>query len=202
MRSAFLLLVGSLAVAQTPQSRPDSASRKPLPLAAGRKINVSTTKGSWISLDVSPDGKTIVFDLLGDLYTVPIEGGKATPLTTGMAMDNQPRFSPDGKRVAYISDRSGSDNVWIISLDKKDTTQLTKSPSTGNTLYISPEWTPDGKYVVASRTAQGSASKLWIYHVDGGTGAALAREPAPMKMTSPSVSPNGRYIWYATRTGD
>ena len=119
-----------------------------------------------------------------------------------MAMDNQPRFSPDGKRVTFVSDKSGSDNVWTLTLDRKDTTQVTKSPSSGNILYISPEWTPDGKYIVASRNAFGSASKLWIYHVDGGTGAALVREPIPMKMTSPSVSSNGRYIWYAGRTGD
>ena len=207
MRSAlFLLLAAGVAGAQGPSAmgagRGDSASRKPLPLAAARTISFTTSKGSWMSLDVSPDGKTIVFDMLGDLYTLPIEGGKATPLTTGMAMDNMPRFSPDGKKVAYVSDRSGADNVWIISLDRQDTTQLTKSGNNANTLYISPEWTPDGKYIVASRTAPQTASKLWIYHVDGGMGQALVREPAPMKMTSPSVSSNGRFIWYATRTGD
>ncbi|HMC56429.1 MAG TPA: amidohydrolase family protein [Gemmatimonadaceae bacterium] len=205
MRYAPLLLLAaaSVAGAQGPgASRSDSSAKKPLPLSAGRKITFTTTKGSWMSLDVSPDGRTIVFDMLGDLYTLPIEGGKASPLMTGMAMDNQPRFSPDGKKIAYISDRSGSDNVWIVSVDAKDTTQLTKSPASGNTLYISPEWTPDGKYVVASRNAAGSASKLWLYHVDGGTGVVLGQQPGPVKMTSPTVSRDGRYIWYSTRTGD
>jgi Tol biopolymer transport system component len=203
MRSALLLaLTAAMAGAQAPSARPDSASRKPLPLTASRKVSFTTSKASWMSLDVSPDGKTIVFDMLGDLYTVPIAGGKATAFTTGMSMDNMPRFSPDGKRVAYVSDRSGADNVWIVSLDRKDTTQLTKSGNNANILYISPEWTPDGKYVVASRTAPQSASKLWIYHFDGGTGQPLVREPMPLKMTSPSVSANGRYIWYASRTGD
>ena len=204
MRSAPLLLVLAAVSlhAQAPAPFRDSSAKKPLPLSVGRKVSFTTTKGSWMSLDVSPDGKTIVFDMLGDLYTLPIEGGKATPLLTGMAMENQPRFSPDGRKVAFISDRSGSDNVWLLSLDGRDTTQLTKSPATANTLYISPEWTPDGKYVIASRTAPQSASKLWIYHVDGGTGVALTREPNPVKMTSPTVSRDGRYIWYATRTGD
>src|SRR3954466_6058868 len=140
MRSAplFLVLAIGVAGAQSPTIfRPDSSSKKPLPLSTGRTVSFTTTKGSWMSLDVSPDGRTIVFDMLGDLYTLPVDGGKATPLMTGMAMDNQPRFSPDGKKIAYISDRSGSDNVWIVSVDGKDTTQLTKSPASGNTLYIS-----------------------------------------------------------------
>src|SRR5687767_16163 len=99
-----------------------------------------------------------------------------------MAMANMPRFSPDGNRVAYVSGRSGAGNVWIITLDAKDTVQLTKSPNTTNILYISPEWTPDGKYVVASRTATATASKLWIYNVDGGSGQALAAtQPGPLK---------------------
>src|SRR5688500_1880713 len=120
------------AAAQTP-GRPaagrDTARQKDLPLPAARNASFAATKGSWISLDVSPNGQTIVFDLMGDLYTMPIAGGRATRLTSGMAYDVQPRFSPDGKRVVFVSDRSGGDNVWIISLDGKDTMQVTK----GNT---------------------------------------------------------------------
>ena len=71
----------------------------PLSLPAARNATFTATEGTWISLDVSPDGQTIVFDLLGDLYTMPIEGGTATPLLTGMAFDVQPRFSPDGERL-------------------------------------------------------------------------------------------------------
>src|SRR5439155_16383287 len=130
----------------------------------------------WISLDVSPDGQTIVFDLLGDLYTMPLAGGKATALTTGIAYDAQPRFSPDGKRVVFVSDRSGGDNLWVMSVDKKDTVQLTKG---NDNLYVSPVWTPDGQYIVASKSGGlGGAAKLWMYHVDGGNGVALLAPPA------------------------
>ena len=76
----------------------DEPKKKPgLPLKSDRTIEFTTDEGTWVSLDVSPDGKTIVFDLLGDLYTLPIDGGDAKAITTGLAFDSQPRYSPDGK---------------------------------------------------------------------------------------------------------
>ncbi len=174
-----------------------------LPLKAARTHTFTTTKGTWMSLDVSPDGQTIVFDLLGDLYTMPITGGKATRLSSGLAYEGMPRFSPDGKKIVFVSDRSGGDNVWMMSLDMKDTTQLTRG---NNNLYISPEFTPDGKYVIASRSGGlGGAAKLWMYHVDGGNGVPLAITPAPaatQKQLGAAFGNNPRYIWYATRNGD
>ncbi|HEX8881746.1 MAG TPA: hypothetical protein VF749_17010, partial [Candidatus Acidoferrum sp.] len=86
--------------------------KKGLPLKPGRKVEFTTDEGTWLSLDVSPDGKTIVFELLGDIYTLPIEGGQAKLVDGGMAFDSQPRFSPDGKWIAFLSDREGVENVW------------------------------------------------------------------------------------------
>ncbi len=174
-----------------------------LPLKTARTHRFTATEGTWLSLDVSPDGQTIVFDLLGDLYTLPIAGGKATRITSGMAYDVQPRFSPDGKRVVFVSDRSGGENVWMLSLDGKDTTQVTK----GNTnLYVSPEWTPDGDYIVASKSGQlGGAAKLWMYNVKGGSGVALSATPAPpatLKMLGAAYGKDPRFLWFAARTGD
>jgi Tol biopolymer transport system component len=206
-----LAVVGAASLAAPPgvfaQGGPSPApgatpAANTLPLKTARTHTFTTSKGTWISLDVSPDGQTIVFDMLGDLYTMPIGGGKATALTTGMAYDAQPRFSPDGKRIVFVSDRSGGDNLWMMTLDKKDTVQLTKG---NDNLYLSPIFTPDGKYVVASKSGGplGGNAKLWMYHVDGGNGVALlATAPPTLKTIGAAFGKESRYIWYAARTGD
>lgn len=181
-----------------PESEEAKALAEGLPLIPERLLRMTVTEGSWMSVDVSPDGRTVVFDLLGSLWTVPIEGGTATPLTRGMAFDAQPRFSPDGSRVVFTSDRSGGENVWIISLDRADTVQLTRG---NNNDYQSPTFSPDGRYVVVTRQAGQGQGKLWMYHVEGGSGTALISEPANLRTTGAAFTPDGRYIWYAQRTG-
>jgi Tol biopolymer transport system component len=115
-----------------------------------------------MSVDVSPDGARLVVDLLGDIYTIPATGGSATRLTSGMAHDAQPRWSPDGRRIAFISDRSGGNNLWVMAADGSDTLQLSK---TTDDMFVSPEWTPDGKYIAVTRSVRGrrrsSLSRRW-----------------------------------------
>ena len=168
--------------------------KKDLPLEVGRRIPVKTNEGTWMSLDVSTDGKTIAFDFLGDIYTMPITGGKPTPFTKGMAFDSHPKFSPDGTKLLFLSDRSGGENIWWFSLDKKDSLQVTK----GNTdHYQSAEWTPDGNYIVGSRGIRNL--KLWMFHREGGSGAQLISKPDNLKTVEPAFGPEGRYIWFAHR---
>ena len=178
----------------------DNGKKDPLPLKAERSAKFTATEASWMSLDVSPDGQTIVFDVLGDLYTVPIAGGKATRITKGMAYDAQPRFSPDGQTIAFISDRSGGENVWTLRLDFTDTTQVTR----GNTSsYLSPEWMPDGEFILVSRsTSLFGAAKLVMYPADGGSPFTVVGKPSTFKAVGASPSPDGRHIWYAGRFGD
>ncbi len=198
LAAATLLTTPSPALPQdtaTADTTPD-LRQEGLPLAPGRTISTSFTEGSWMSVDVSPDGQTLVFDFLGDLYTMPITGGTATPLTQGMAFDGQPRFSPDGTRVVFTSDRSGGEAIHIISLDLTDTVQITRGKSSA---YQSPEWTPDGNYVIATRQVPGQG-KLWMYHVDGGSGIKLIDEPENRRTTGAAFGPDDRYIWYAYRT--
>ncbi|MDZ7778452.1 MAG: amidohydrolase family protein [Gemmatimonadota bacterium] len=173
-----------------------------LPLEPGRTVPIDLTEGSWISLDVSPDGRTLVFDYLGDLFTVPIEGGEATQLTSGMAFDAQPRFSPDGERVAFTSDRDGGQNIWTISLDRTDTTQVSRGEANR---AEAPDWSPDGNYVVATFGSgtfrYGGNPNLRLWHVDGGSGVDLLEEEDLRKAVGAAFSPEGRWVWFAQRTG-
>jgi Tol biopolymer transport system component len=187
------------AVAQVPGA-PGRNREPPLPLRGARTAEFTATEGTWISLDVSPDGQTIVFDLLGDLYTMPITGGTASPLLTGMAYETQPRFSPDGESVAFVSDRSGGDNLWTMRLDKTDTTQVSQGNSS---LYVSPEWTPDGDYVIVSRTGGlGGAAQLFMFHAERPSPLPLVTTPTTRKMIGAATSPDGQHVWYAGGTGD
>ncbi len=169
---------------------------KDLPLKPGRKIEFSTNEGSWMSVDIHPDGNTMAFDLMGDIYTMPITGGTATQVTKGLAYETHPRFSPDGNKILFTSDRSGSDNIWIIDRIKEDTTQLTKERVDD---FPSAVWTPDGEYVIASKGRR--TPKLVMYHKDGGGGAPLIEQPSGMKTIDPFVEPNGRYVYFSMRMG-
>ena len=168
---------------------------KGLPLKPQRKISFSTKEGSWMSLDISPDGETLLFDLMGDLYTMPATGGNATAITKGMAYDVHPRYSPDGRKILFISDRDGADNVWYIDTEKKDTVQLTKDQ---NQYFPSACWTPDGEYIVYVKGRRNT--KLYMAHRKGGAGVQLIDAPANLKTIDPAVSPDGRYIYYSRRT--
>jgi Tol biopolymer transport system component/imidazolonepropionase-like amidohydrolase len=179
--SAASALLVSAAAAQ-PAQRTDTTRKDPtnsLPLVATRTVRFTTDDGTWMSVDVSPDGTTIVFDLLGDLYTVPIAGGKATRVVGGNSVDGQPRYSPDGKSLVFISDRSGVDATWISDADGKRPRLLT----TGGQY---PAWAPDGKHVVTGNR---------LVDVHGGAGVQL-----PGFGSGASFTADGRYIWYQTGT--
>jgi Tol biopolymer transport system component/imidazolonepropionase-like amidohydrolase len=206
-----LAVLASLGASAGAQNQSDSTRRtapeSDLPLIPTRPLKFTTNEGTWMSLDVSPDGRSIVFDLLGDIYTMPASGGSATRITSGSGFDGQPRYSPDGRTIVFVSDRSGSENLYLIDADGKRLRPLTRG---ANQAYISPDWTPDGQYVVVSKRAD-----LWLHHKDGGAGLRLTGQTpaaggggggpgggnAPANFMGASVSPDGRYIYAGARTG-
>src|SRR5688572_19026236 len=185
---------------QAPTATPTIPSRWDVSARRGnaRDVEFDTNVGTWMSLDLSPDGSTIVFDLLGDIYTMPATGGNATLLLGGQAFESQPRFSPDGKRIAFTSDRDGLTNVWTMDAAGKDLRQVSKERERE---VSNPAWTPDGQYIVSRKhfrnTRSLGAGEMWLYHSAGGNGLKLTdRRNWEQNATEPTVSPDGRYVYF------
>ena len=162
-------------------------------------FNLNTTEGTWMNLDISPDGKTIVFDMLGDIYKMPISGGKATILRSGLAFEVQPKFSPNGKYISFTSDAEGGDNIWVMTADGKDAKSITKEKFR---LLNNAVWTADGKSLVARKhfTSQRSlgAGEMWQYPLSGSAGLKLTtRKNDQQDVNDPSISSDGKYLYYA-----
>jgi imidazolonepropionase-like amidohydrolase/Tol biopolymer transport system component len=213
---ALALFAASTVAAQNPpqpqpQPNPPSGSTPPATSAAvpaswnvsdkranSKDVEYDVTEGTWMSLDISPDGKTLVFDLVGDIYTLPITGGSATLLLGGAAYEMQPRFSPDGKRIAFTSDRDGINNVWTMAVNGTDLRQVSKERERE---VSNPAWTPDGQYLVNRKhfrnTRSLGAGEMWLYHSAGGNGLKLTdRRNWEQNATEPIVSPDGRYVYF------
>lgn len=192
-----ILLVTCLSIAQKENTTWDV--NKP-----GESFNYAThkfttTQGTWMNLDVSPDGKTIVFDMLGDIYTMPIQGGNAKAIRTGIAFEVQPRFSPDGKYISFTSDAGGGDNIWIMNTQGKEAKQITKESFR---LLNNAVWTPDSKYLIARKHFTSSrslgAGELWQYHITGGSGIQVVKKKNDQQdINEPWVSSDAKHLYYS-----
>ena len=214
MLSLLVLLVAMAhfpATAQTEPAKEPPKKKWDVNNPPGEKatVNIDTKTGTWMTVDVSPDGRQIVFDLLGDLYLLPIAGGEAKPLTHSMAWEMQARFSPDGKRITYMSDAGGGDNIWVMNADGGKPRELTKE---NYRLLNNPVWHPNGKYIAARKHYTGTRSlgsgEIWMYNVDEQAsssekqdGVQLNEKPNWQKdLGEPAFSPDGRYVYYSQDT--
>jgi Tol biopolymer transport system component/imidazolonepropionase-like amidohydrolase len=164
-----------------------------------KTVRFTTNEGTWLDLDVSPDGQQIVFSMMGDLYLLPISGGNASRISSGPAWDVQPRFSPNGREIAFTSDRGGGNNLWRMGIDGNNAKQVTKESFR---LFNNPVWTPDGQYLIGRKhfTSGRSlgAGELWMTHKDGGDGLQLTkRKNDQQDLGEPALSPDGRYVYYS-----
>ncbi len=183
-----MIEVLSMAAAIALQAEPKE--KEGLPLETSRRIEFTTNEATWLSLDVAPDGRSLMLEIAGDLYTLPIEGGEARAVLTGLPFESQPRFSPDGKWIAFLSDRSGAENVWIARPDGAEAKKLSDDKDSE---FASPAWSADGRYVIAARTNWGQSTyELWMYHVDGGAGVQLTKaKPEPKTLGTSGQTRSG-----------
>ncbi len=205
--------------ASTKPTKPDSkdANKWNVDTPPGESFEqkIDVTEGTWMNLDVSPDGQEIVFDLLGDIYVMPITGADGTQgnspkkLTKGIAWDMQPRYSPDGQWIAFTSDRTGKserggDNIWVMRSDGSEPKQVTNETFQ---LLNGACWSPDGNYLVARKHFTGRRSlgsgEMWMYHrsaldANATSGVQLTKRPNEQKdVNEPIFSPDGQYLYYS-----
>lgn len=167
---------------------------------ATHTVPIAVSEGTWMNVDVSRDGRMIAFDLLGDIYTMPIAGGTPTRIAQGLSYEHQPRFSPDGKRIAFVSDRAGGDNIWLMNADGSDKRQLTKEDFR---LLNQPSWSPDGRFIVAKKHFTTGRSlgtgEVWLYSVAGGGGVQLVKKPDDVfqkELGEPIYAADGKSLFF------
>ncbi|BDI60079.1 amidohydrolase family protein [Qipengyuania nanhaisediminis] len=199
-----MLALPQIAIAQDEESEDEEWNVEAPRGATIEQVPIQTDEGTWMDVDVSPDGQTIAFTMLGDIYTMPITGGTPTRIAEGLAWEVQPRFSPDGSRIAFTSDRGGGDNIWVMNADGSDMRQVTKEEFR---LLNQPGWSPDGRFIIAKKhfTTQRSAGtgEIWMYHVSGGGGVPIverANEDIQKELGEPVFSADGEAIYYTRNT--
>lgn len=207
--AALLAITASIAATSWSQAQSNHLGlAEPLPLKPERHLRFDESQGTWMSLDISPDGKTIVFELLGDLYEMPISGGDARCIACGMSFDSQPVFSPDGKTIAFLSDRSGNENLWVSAKDGSQPQQISNLDD--NTVFITPAWSANGQSIYVSRFKPDiNAFELWRYPADGSAPEQITHAKHTLDTPKESrgnalgavPSPDGRYLYYEAKTG-
>jgi len=205
-RSVRLTGAAILAAISTIVQAADDPS--PLTLVPDRTLNFDVREATWMAPDLSPDGRTILFDVLGDIYALDAAGGTARPLLSGMAYETQPVFSPDGRQFAFVSDRSGASHLWIANADGTGLKRLSRDE--GAAIYSSPAWSPDGRFVYVSRSIHADlAFEMMMYDRDGGAGVQVTKAKTNgdegfdrrINALGAAPSPDGRYLYYAQKTG-
>ncbi len=205
MRYLFICLFCTIQIYATAQASKDTSKSTAKwdvnnpPGQVYKEVSFTVNEGTWMNLDVSPKGDAIVFDLLGDIYTIPLAGGTAKLLRQGLAYEVQPRFSPDGNLILFTSDAGGGDNIWVMDKDGSNARQITKESFR---LLNNAVWSPDGNYIIARKhfTSGRSlgAGEIWMYHISGGDGIQLTkRKNDQQDVNEPSASPDGRYIYFS-----
>jgi imidazolonepropionase-like amidohydrolase len=196
MRRSLLLLLPLLSLSALAESPTVEE-----PVGPTHSVAFTVDEGTWMNLDVSPEGDRVVFDLLGHLYWMPIEGGPAEALTFGHSWNQHPRFSPDGSRIAFTSDRGGGDNIWVLDLDTGSLSQITDESFR---LVAQPDWTADG-WIYARKHFTGTRSlgtgEIWAWNPDSPGDGVQWTEKGHLEadVNEPHVGPAGQFLYTVER---
>jgi len=174
----------------------DVASRKVTPI----KLNINaeteenltevrTFNSRVDDYDLAPSGRRIAFSIHGEIFTAPTEEGDAVQITDNPARDRQPRYSPDGKQIAYVSDRSGREEIYITAVDGSDEPHRVTDI---DTLKFSFRWSPDSK-AIAFVT---SDDRLMRYDLESQQTTALTSSKYG-QINGAVWSPDGKWLAYA-----
>jgi len=166
-----------------------------------RTIEFETTEVTNPDVAISPDGQWLIFTMLGHLFQLPVGGGIAEQLTFGPYYDADPVFSPEGSRVAFVSDRDGSDgNIFLLNPADGQITQVTHEQWVGR-----PTWRPDGQAIVylsfVGGWVQRPAGRALIRSVPLRGGEPITLVPAPQLFRAAFYLPDGRLGWAVVEPG-